>query len=160
MGKKIVVFGACLVLMSAAVAGYLWHTRYRLPEAVRLESQLSRTPFVLQQGNPWCEVAMSVHQDDYVRPVFKLISTGETLPPTIRLRDFDIPGQDLPKNLEGMFKLRAERTVFLLTAPGIAPRYVNDLLRTLRNSPFVNNVCVIDSQALSEWFPKTPEPRG
>jgi hypothetical protein len=103
---------------------------------------------------------MSFHKDDYLRPVFKLTKTDDALRPTIRVRDFEIPWQDLPKTLDGMFRTRPERTVFLVTAPGIAPRYLDDILLRMQASTFVDNVCVIDSQALPEWFPKTPEPRG
>jgi hypothetical protein len=102
---------------------------------------------------------MSLHEDDYIRPVFKLIFNGESLPPMIKLRDSDVSPRDLPVYLEGMFKTRAERTVFLLTSPEIAPRYVDEILHIMRTSPFVNNVCVMDSHMLPPWFPKNPEPR-
>jgi len=103
---------------------------------------------------------MSVHEDDYIRPVFKLIPNGTALPPTIKLRDSEVSRQDLLAYLEGKFKTRAEGTVFLLTSPEIATRHIDDIVHIIRSSPFVDNVCVVDSQMLPAWFPKKPEPRG
>jgi hypothetical protein len=163
VGKKVILSGACAVLMLSVVGVSLWYTRYRVPEepeAIRLETVYPPKPFVLHSGNLWCQRAMSAHGDDYIRPVFKLIFNGETLPPTIKLRDSAVSHQDLPAYLEGLFKTRAERTVFLLTSPEIAPRYVDDILHLMRSSLYVNNVCVMDSQMLPPWFPKNPEPRG
>lgn len=163
VSKKVILSGACAALMLAAGGVSLWFIRYRVPEApeeVRLETEYPPKPFVLRSGSQWCQRAMSAHEDDYIRPVFKLIFKGETLPPAIKLRDSGVSHQDLPAYLEAMFKTRAERTAFLLTSPEIEPRYVDDILRIMQSSPFVNNVCIMDSQMLPSWFPKAPEPRG
>jgi hypothetical protein len=160
MIKKVVLSGVCAVLLVSVAGVSVWYTYYRVPEAIRLEVEHPPKPFVLHQEDLWCQRAMSVHEDDYIRPVFKLIFKGETMPPTIGLRDSEFSQQDLPSRLEGMFKTRAERTAFLLTSPGIARRYVDDVLHIMRSSSFVDSVCLIDSQALPSWFPKNPEPRG
>src|SRR5262249_36952447 len=107
VSKKVILIGACAALMLLAVCVSVWYTRYRLPEApeaVRLETVYPPKPFVLHSGSLWCQRAMSVHEDDYTRPVFKLIFNGETLPPTIKLRDSEVSHQELPAYLEGMFK--------------------------------------------------------
>jgi hypothetical protein len=161
--KKVILSGTCAALILSVAIISLWHTRYRVPERPKArgpETAYPPQPFVLHSESLWCQRAMSVHEDDYIRPVFKLIPNGEALPPTIKLRDSEVSHQDLPAFLEGMFKTRAERTVFLLTSPEIAPRHVGDILHIMRSSPFVNNVCVMDSQMLPAWFPKNPEPRG
>ncbi|HET9791632.1 MAG TPA: hypothetical protein VFR08_10050 [Candidatus Angelobacter sp.] len=163
MSKQTILSGACAALILSAVGVSLWYSRYRVPEApevVRLEKEYRAQPFVLHSGSLWCQRAMGFHEDDYIRPVFKLIFKGETMPPAIQLRDEDVSRRDLPSYLEGMFKTRAERTVFLVSSPKIEPQYVEDILRIMQSSPFVNNVCVMDSQILPPWFPKNPEPRA
>ena len=163
VSKKVILSAACAALILSTVGVSLWYARYRLPEApeaVLVTTEHPLKPFVLHSESLWCQRAMSFHEDDYIRPVFKVIFNGETVPPTIMLRDEHVTRQDLPAYLEGMFKTRAEKTAFLLTSPEILPRHVDDILRIMRSSPFVNNVCVINSQMLPPWFPKNPEPRG
>ena len=151
--------GIFLVLSVATL--YVWHARQQLPGLSDLQVHSSKNATVLQADNPMCETAMQAHMDDYTRPIFVLTAqTAAGKDSHIQVRDVNVPWNEIPELLEGFFKTRAERTLFVLKGADVRPQLVDRMVSVARQSPFVDRVCMVDSGSIPSWFPRTPEPRG
>ena len=160
MKRKAFGVGGSVLVISVATL-YVWHTRLQLPELRDLKVDSSKNATVLQADNPMCEKAMQAHMDDYTRPILVLTApTAAGQDYHIQFRDVNVPWNEIPKLLEGFFKTRAERTLFVLKGTDVRPQLVDQMVGIARQSQVVDRVCVVDSGSIPGWFPRTPEPRG
>jgi hypothetical protein len=150
--KKIGWMTACLVVFLSALAVGLYRPYQIQPlPAYPFEPVTQRHQRALKANNLFCS-DRAEHPVSRVVVIQIIQQTGNTRP-SIRINDEDQTWTKAQELLAQIYSVRAERVIFVVNNPDVDQLYQSELMDMMRQSPVIDDVCVIDPKNPPSWYP-------